>query len=217
MPPGDLQPLDASGLINLEPPQQPVIMVNNTVSAVASATASNKKKRSSASMAASNAAAVAAVAQAAATASKTLNGGQNGAQASVASTASVASENKNGGAGVSANKKRKTKKPFEELRRPVNNGCEQPQNGGEHQHATPDSSGHGIKQENEHEDLADHVDGNGVGGIAENWSDQQTIKVKVSWIEKIHCKYFDCTQYSFWQCYICNCNLVMQCTVRNSI
>ena len=29
MPPGDLQPLDASGLINLEPPQQPVIMVNN--------------------------------------------------------------------------------------------------------------------------------------------------------------------------------------------
>jgi hypothetical protein len=30
MPPGDLQPLDASGLINLEPPQQPVIMVNNT-------------------------------------------------------------------------------------------------------------------------------------------------------------------------------------------
>ena len=183
MPPGDLQPLDASGLINLEPPQQPVIMVNNTVSAVASATASNKKKRSSASMAASNAAAVAAVAQAAATASKTLNGGQNGAQASVASTASVASENKNGGAGVSANKKRKTKKPFEELRRPVNNGCEQPQNGGEHQHATPDSSGHGIKQENEHEDLADHVDGNGVGGIAENWSDQQTIKVKVSLIE----------------------------------
>ena len=168
--------------------------------------------------AASNAAAVAAVAQAAATASKTPNGGQNGAQASVASTAaSVASENKNGGAGVSANKKRKTKKPFEELRRPVNNGCEQPQNGGEHQHATPDSSGHGIKQENEHEDLADHVDGNGVGGIAENWSDQQTIKVKVSWIENMHCKYFDCTQYSFWQCYICNCNLVVQCTVQNSI
>ena len=129
-------------------------------------------------MAASNAAAVAAVA-AAATASKTLNGGQNGAQASVASTASL-TENKNGG-GVSANKKRKTKKPFEELRRPMNNGCEQPQNG-EHQHATPDSSG-GIKQEHDHEDLADHVDGNGVGGIAENWSDQQTIKVKVSLIE----------------------------------
>ena len=29
------------------------------------------------------------------------------------------------------------------------------------------------------DDLEDHVNGNGVGGIAENWSDQQTIKVKV--------------------------------------
>merc|ERR1711935_1281321 len=76
MPPGDLQPLDASGLINLEPPQQPVIMVNNTVT-VASHAASNKKKRSSAaSVAASNAASAAALA--AATANKTPNGGQNG-------------------------------------------------------------------------------------------------------------------------------------------
>ena len=32
------------------------------------------------------------------------------------------------------------------------------------------------------DDLEDHVNGNGVGGIAENWSDQQTIKVKV-WTE----------------------------------
>ena len=26
---------------------------------------------------------------------------------------------------------------------------------------------------------------------------------------RIHCKYFDCAQYSFWQCYISNCNLAV--------
>ena len=29
----------------------------------------------------------------------------------------------------------------------------------------------------------------------------------------IHCKYFDCTQYSFWQCYMCHCNLAVYITV----
>ena len=174
MPPGDLQPLDASGLINLEPPQQPVIMVNNTVS-VASSAAGNKKKRSSAAASQSNAAA----------ANKTtVSGNQNGATASEAAV-----DNKP----VSASKKRKTKKPFEELRRPsaVHNnsgsGDLYPQNGD--QTAAPDSSAPGggasnqIKQLGEmHDndaDMPDQVDGNGVGGIAENWSDQQTIKVKV--------------------------------------
>ena len=25
----------------------------------------------------------------------------------------------------------------------------------------------------------------------------------------MHCKYNDCTQYSFWQCYVSNCNLAV--------
>ena len=37
-----------------------------------------------------------------------------------------------------------------------------------------------AQQEYNDADMPDQVDGNGVGGIAENWSDQQTIKVKVS-------------------------------------
>lgn len=117
MPPGDLQPLDASGLINLEPPQQPVIMVNN------------KKKRNS--------------------------------------PVSKADKDKNA---VSAPKKRKSKKPFEELRTNHQNG----------EQAAPDSSNiKHLGEDVEGSDLADQVDGNGVGGITENWSDQQTIKVKV--------------------------------------
>ena len=24
-----------------------------------------------------------------------------------------------------------------------------------------------------------------------------------------HCKYFDCTQYSCWQCYVCHCDLAV--------
>lgn len=171
MPPGDLQPLDASGLINLEPPQQPVIMVNNTVASAAS----NKKKRSSGSTAAaSNSGALNKAAP---------NGGQNGALNTAASTGN--NENKP----ASASKKRRTKKPFEELRRPVSqhnhsgNEGHQPQNGDQGQHQAPDSSG-SIKHlamdvhDANTDDLEDHVNGNGVGGIAENWSDQQTIKVK---------------------------------------
>jgi len=171
MPPGDLQPLDASGLINLEPPQQPVIMVNNTVASAGS----NKKKRSSGSTAAaSNSGALNKAAP---------NGGQNGALNTAASTGN--NENKP----ASASKKRRTKKPFEELRRPVSqhnhsgNEGHQPQNGDQGQHQAPDSSG-SIKHlamevhDANADDLEDHVNGNGVGGIAENWSDQQTIKVK---------------------------------------
>ena len=33
----------------------------------------------------------------------------------------------------------------------------------------------------------------------------------------LHCKYFDSTQYSFWQCYVSNCNLVVYSTVQNII
>ena len=44
------------------------------------------------------------------------------------------------------------------------------------------------------DDLEDHVNGNGVGGIAENWSDQQTIKVKVCiknpWLNPFYFCYF---------------------------
>lgn len=113
MPPGDLQPLDASGLINLEPPQQPVLL-------------NKAKKRQNAP--------------------------------------------KNNEAKI--NKKRKTKKPFEELRQ-----IKQEQNGNE-QNSVPDSSNIKHLGEVHDEDLGDQ-DGNGVGGITENWSDQQTIKVKV--------------------------------------
>ena len=37
------------------------------------------------------------------------------------------------------------------------------------------------------------------------------------WLNKHdpHCKYFDCTQYSFWQCYMCHCNLVVYITALN--
>ena len=31
----------------------------------------------------------------------------------------------------------------------------------------------------------------------------------------VHCKYFDCSQYSFWQCYISHCNLVVHVTAQN--
>jgi len=48
MPPGDLQPLDASGLINLEPPQQPVLacstsIVNSAPPNISTVSASNVK------------------------------------------------------------------------------------------------------------------------------------------------------------------------------
>ena len=32
----------------------------------------------------------------------------------------------------------------------------------------------------------------------------------------MHCKYFDCTQYSFWQCYVSHCNLAAHVTAQNS-
>ena len=132
MPPGDLQPLDASGLINLEPPQQPVLMVNH----------GTKKRRS--------------------TAAKT--GGE---------------------AAANKAKRRKSKKPFEELRRPnMTTLLDQPSQNGEQntvqQAAMPDSSNIKHLGEVHDNELGDQVDGNGVGGITENWSDQQTIKVKVS-------------------------------------
>ena len=131
MPPGDLQPLDASGLINLEPPQQPVIMVNNQ------GQPANKKKRAS--------------------------------PATNKNTVSPTTE-----AVSKAKKPRKTKKPFEELRRPLENAT--PQNGEQ----VPDSSNiKHLGDVHETDEIPDQVDGNGVGGIAENWSDQQTIKVKV--------------------------------------
>ena len=31
-----------------------------------------------------------------------------------------------------------------------------------------------------------------------------------------HCKYFDCTQYSFWQFYISHCNLALHVIAQNS-
>ena len=70
------------------------------------------------------------------------------------------------------NKKRKSKKPFEELRRDSNaaNG-ESPM---------PDSSN--IKHLGEIHD-EEEEGANGVGGVTENWSDQQTIKVKVNFLK----------------------------------
>lgn len=126
MPPGDLQPLDASGLINLEPPQQPVMAPS-----VKPLTAKKRKSPAKA----------------------------NGEAA--AST-------------PKAKKQRKSKKPFEELRRESN---------GEAAPAAPDSSLNHLKHFGEVND--DDLDGNsnsdglGVGGVTENWSDQQTMKVKV--------------------------------------
>ena len=35
-------------------------------------------------------------------------------------------------------------------------------------------------------------------------------------LEISHCKYFDCTQYSFWQCYVSHCNLAVHVTAQNS-
>ena len=49
-------------------------------------------------------------------------------------------------------------------------------------------------------DLEDHVNGNGVGGIAENWSDQQTIKVKV------------CTENHWLMRFL---RKILQCDVQN--
>ena len=66
------------------------------------------------------------------------------------------------------NKKRKSKKPFEELRRDSNAA-----NGDS---PMPDSSN--IKHLGEIHD-EEEEGANGVGGVTENWSDQQTIKVKV--------------------------------------
>merc|ERR1711936_1412697 len=77
MPPGDLQPLDASGLINLEPPQQPVLASTSINPPVI--TVKNSRKRPG------------------------VNSNQN-----LKNTNTSASEK---------NKKRRSKKPFEELRR----------------------------------------------------------------------------------------------------
>ena len=33
----------------------------------------------------------------------------------------------------------------------------------------------------------------------------------------LHCKYLDCTQYSFWQCYVSNCNLVVHLKLYSSM
>ena len=33
----------------------------------------------------------------------------------------------------------------------------------------------------------------------------------------LHCKYFDCTRYSFWQCYICHCCLTLSIRVKDCI
>jgi len=75
--------------------------------------------------------------------------------------------------------RRKSKKPFEELRRPAMTMMEQQsQNGDQTVAAMPDSSNIKHLGEVHDDELGDQVDGNGVGGITENWSDQQTIKVK---------------------------------------
>ena len=111
---GDLQPLDASGLINLEPPQQPVIMKNKRKSPKNEATLtapSKKNKRNS--------------------------------KKKQADSSSVTSE---------LNK----------------NGNENPN--------LPDSS---LKHLGEVNDEEISPDTESVGGVTENWSDQQTIKVKV--------------------------------------
>jgi len=113
MPPGDLQPLDASGLINLEPPQQPVIMKNKRKSPknneATTLTATKKNKRSS--------------------------------KKKQADSSSVTDLNKNGN--------------------------ENPN--------LPDSS---LKHLGEVNDEEISPDTESVGGVTENWSDQQTIKVK---------------------------------------
>jgi len=31
----------------------------------------------------------------------------------------------------------------------------------------------------------------------------------------VHCKYFDCTKYSFWQCYISHCNLAAHIAAKH--
>ena len=31
----------------------------------------------------------------------------------------------------------------------------------------------------------------------------------------LYCKYFDCTKYSFWQCYVSHCNLAVLVTAQN--
>ena len=144
MPPGDLQPLDASGLINLEPPQQPVLacstsIVNSAppnISTVSASNVKNSRKRPT-----------------------------NNQNLKNSSTNPSSSDHNN------KNKKRRSKKPFEELRRDSSISA----NGDS---PMPDSSN--IKHLGEiHEDDADEGT-NGVGGVtAENWSDQQTIKVKV--------------------------------------
>ena len=135
MPPGDLQPLDASGLINLEPPQQPILAsssINPPVITVSS-NVKNSRKR------------------------------PNNQNLKNNPSTSTSDNNK-------TQKKRRSKKPFEELRRDssISANGESPM---------PDSSN--IKHLGEiHEDDADEGT-NGVGGVTENWSDQQTIKVKV--------------------------------------
>ena len=148
MPPGDLQPLDASGLINIEPPQQPVLAAPSTSQHINPPVMppphnNNKKKRP--------------------------------LPATTSSSSSAAASNvKNPAAAENKNKKRKSKKPFEELRRDSSNAA----NGDS---TMPDSSNN-IKHLGEiHDGGGDEEEStNGVGGVTENWSDQQTIKVKVS-------------------------------------
>ena len=46
-------------------------------------------------------------------------------------------------------------------------------------------------------------------GIPEHWFQISLMQLNnfLGLFEILHRKYFDCTQYSFWQCYMCHCNL----------
>ena len=34
-------------------------------------------------------------------------------------------------------------------------------------------------------------------------------KLTLNFESVLHCKYIDCTQYSFWLCYVCHCHLAV--------
>ena len=59
----------------------------------------------------------------------------------------------------------------------------------------------------------------GIDETDELMTDEDTLAGKQHsylFVNSVHCKYFDCTQYSFWQCYMCHCNLVVYITALNS-
>ena len=49
-----------------------------------------------------------------------------------------------------------------------------------------------------------------------NCAIKELLGVTISTFQGLNCKYFDCTQYSFWQCYVSHCNLAVHVTAQNS-